>query len=176
MAYALVGYFDEKILTFYNKLWQSLSELGYTDYGLDKTPHITLGDFDELNEEVYIKEAETFFDQYDSIPITLNQLGFFLGTETLYYAPTLSHALSGLHQDYYENFHSYHLHSSYYKPGYWVPHATIASRLDSALLDVFNYCKQFKAQSGFITRIALIEITLKEGIAISDQIIYEKYL
>lgn len=69
--------------------------------------------------------------------------------------------------------------NSFYLPGRWVPHCTIASRLDETkMLEVFRFCQSaLNKISCQINEVAVIQIKLNErGVAIEDTPIFSKTL
>ena len=112
--------------------------------------------------------------------ISLSILGTFIGTGTLFIAPTLSNELISFHVNHHNHFIEFNKNkNSFYLPGKWSPHCTIASRLDeNKMIQAFRYCKSNITKiDATISEIALIEIKFDDnGIAIEDTIIFSKEL
>ncbi len=182
-VYAVVGYLDYETEDKFKNLWQVLSEKNITHYGFEtkgKRPHITIADYHQLDKEKFINLFQHFYNEKQKVTISLNTLGTFIGTGTLFMAPTLSTELLDFHQEHHEIFKEFNKDkNSFYLPGFWVPHCTIASRLDdSNMLEAFNYCQTDLAKwVGQLSEIALIQIKLNEkGVAIKDSVILSKKL
>lgn len=181
-TYAVVGYFDFEIEAQFKKVWSVLNESNISNYGVvsnSKRPHITIADYDNVEKEKFIGMLYNFCSGKSKISISFNVLGTFLNSGTLFLAPSLSKELTDLHSSYHTHFDSFNQnHSSLYLPGKWIPHCTIASRLsDENMLQAFQYCKNhLKGIYGFLSQIALIEITVNNGIAIEDAVVFSQNL
>lgn len=103
-----------------------------------------------------------------------------MNSGTLFLAPTLSKELISFHKNHHTYFEGFKDdENSFYLPGRWSPHSTIASRLSREnMLKAFEYCSVNLGKIyGKISEIALIEITLNEkGIAVKDDVIFIKRL
>lgn len=154
-----------------------------TQYGIDtkgKRPHITIADYNNLDKDRFVSLLSEFYNSKSKIAISLNTLGTFINTGTLFLAPTLSTELLNFHSNHHNYFKSFNENeNSYYLPGKWSPHCTIASRLsEDNMLTTFKYCKNnLNEIYGKLNEIALIEIELNDdGIAIEDTVIFSKEL
>jgi 2'-5' RNA ligase len=86
--------------------------------------------------------------------------------------------------DFHRNHHIYFKEfnknkESFYLPGKWSPHCTIASRLsDENMIQAFRYYKNNSNKIyGKLSEIALIEVELNDdGIAIKDTVVFAKAL
>lgn len=182
-AYALVGYLDYETEIYFKGVWKYLSENNITQYGVEKEgkrPHITIADYDKLDVDNFLEILNEFYEKKSNIKISLNILGTFINTGTLFLAPTLSTELINFHSSHHEYFKAFNENeNSLYLPGRWTPHCTIASRLsDDNMIQAFMYCKSnLNKIYGKINEIALIEVELNDkGIAIEDRIIFSKKL
>ena len=61
--------------------------------------------------------------------VTFPSVGIFPTNGTVFLAPTVTNELLKLHHSYHDYFKTFHNPNSYYVPGKWVPHCTIANRL-----------------------------------------------
>lgn len=178
-AYAFVGYFDESIQKTYHQIWQFLSEHGISDYGVKperRKPHITLADYYDIEETSFTEHLESLYTNSPIIPIELTQLGHFLGTGTLFYAPTISNQLNTLHVLHHKQMKAFETDGSYYLPGSWTPHVTVASRLThEQMMKSFDYCKRGVIK-GRVTALALIEVIIENDVAIGERLVWSKTL
>lgn len=182
-AYALVGYLDYETEECFKDLWKGLSEDNITQYGVStkgKRPHITIADYDNLKKDIFVDLLNKFYEDKSKINISLNILGTFMNTGTLFLAPALSSELLDFHINHHIYFKAFNENqNSFYLPGKWNPHCTIASRLsvDNMVL-AFKHCKNNLSKiDGKLNEIGLIEVELNdEGIAIEDNIIFSKIL
>ena len=182
-AYALVGYLDDETEAWFRKSWEELSEKNITQYGVEtkgKRPHITIADYDDLDKDRFIDLLRKFYEDKSKVDISLNILGTFINTGTLFLAPTLSIELLDFHSSYHIYFKEFNKNeSSFYLPGKWGPHCTIASRLsEDNMMQAFRHCKNnLNKIYGKLNEIALLEVELNDiGIAIKDTVIFSKEL
>lgn len=182
-AYALVAYLDTETEKSLKKLWEDLSKNDISHYGAEnkgKRPHITIADYNNLDKVSFIAELDKFYKNKTKVDINLNTLGTFICSGTLFLSPTLSKELINFHAEHHNYFQAFKDDdNSFYLPGRWNPHCTIASRLDKEnMLKAFQYClDNLRKIHGKINEIALIEVTLSEkGIAIKDNVIFIREL
>ena len=182
-AYALVGYLDYETEECFKALWKDLSEDNITHYGLEtkgKRPHITIADYDKLDKEKFVDLLDKFYMNKIKIAISLNILGTFINTGTLFLAPTSSTKLLNFHSNHHDYFKEFNENeNSFYLPCRWTAHCTIASRLsEDNMVQAFKYCKSnLNEIYGNLNEIALIEIKLNDqGVAVEDTVIFSKEL
>lgn len=182
-AYVVVGYLDKETENKFKNIWELLSDKGLTHYGVEikgKRPHITIADYDSLDQEKFIRLFDNYYKDKEKINLSLTVLGTFIDTSTLFIAPTLSKELITFHDNHHNSFCEFNMNeNSFYLPGRWIPHCTIASRLDETkMLEVFRFCQSaLNKISCQIDEVAVIQIKLNEkGIAIKEKQIYSKIL
>ncbi len=182
-TYALVGYLDSETETCFQRLWKDLSKNRITQYGVEtkgKRPHITIADYDKLDKEKFVDLLDKFYINKTKIAISLNILGAFINTGTLFLAPTPSTKLLNFHSSHHDYFKEFNENeNSFYLPCRWTPHCTIASRLsEDNMVQAFKYCKSnLNEIYGNLNKIALIEIKLNDqGVAVEDTVIFSKEL
>lgn len=81
-----------------------------------------------------------------------------------------------LHHSYHDYFKTFHDNpNSYYVPGKWVPHCTIANRLQTKqFLSVMKYIyEKFDFVTASIEKLKLIKVNYENGSAISFSILAE---
>ena len=183
VSYALVAYFDKETENKFKRLWQHLSEKDITYYGIEnkeRRPHITIADYDNLEINKFIELSEKFYEEKQKVEISFNTLGTFINTGTLFIAPTLSNELLTFHSNHHKEFNEFDKNkNSFYLPSKWIPHCTIASRLDeNKMIQAFSYCKSNLDKINCrLDEIALIEIHFNDkGVAIEETVIYSKEL
>lgn len=181
--YAFVGYLDYETELYFENLWRELRDKGITQYGTEtkgKRPHITIADYEELDKERFIELVDRVYEDKEKIDMILSILGTFIDTGILFIAPTLSIELSNLHRNHHGYFREFtNKEESFYMPGRWSPHCTIASRLsEENMVQAFRHCKsKINKISCKLSEIALIEIKLNDdGEAEENTIIYSKEL
>ena len=92
---------------------------------------MTIADYDALDISRFIKSADGFYEDKEKVDLTLNTIGTFIGTGTLFFAPNLSTELLDFHSSHHDYFRTFNKNeTSLYLPSKWSPHCTIASRLD----------------------------------------------
>lgn len=130
----------------------------------------------------FIALFDEFYNSKSSVDVELNILGSFINTGTLFIAPMLSSELFDFHREHHSYFKIFNDNEkSFYIPGKWTPHCTIASRLnEDNMIQAFKYCKSNLPKIyGEISEVALILIEVKlndYGIAIEDTVIFSKKL
>lgn len=182
-AYAFVGYLDPETEARFNYTWKELSENNITHYGVEtkgKRPHITIADYDNLDKDRFIEQLHCYYEDKSKVDMTLGILGTFMNTGTLFVAPALSAQLLDYHRNHHDYFKYFNDNDkSFYLPGKWTPHCTIASRLsDDNMLQAFKYCRNNLGKLNCkLNEVALIEIKLNEqGIAVEDRVVFSKEL
>ncbi len=181
--YAFIGYLDYDTEVYFKNLWIELSNKGITQYGIEtkgKRPHITIADYEDLDKDRFIELLDKFYDDKEKIDMSLNILGTFINTGTLFIAPTLSAELYNFHENHNSYFSTFNKNEeSLYLPGKWSPHCTIASRLsEEDMAQAFRYCRNNISKiSCKLSEIGLIEIKLNaNGVPEEDTIIFSKEL
>jgi 2'-5' RNA ligase len=182
-AYALVAYLNNETEDEFNRLWKYLSENNITQYGAEtknKRPHITIADYENLDKERFVNLLSKFYLDKSKIEISLNILGAFIKSGTLYLAPTLSTELLYFHKNHHNYFKEFDENeNSFYLPEGWIPHCTIASRLsDDDMMQAYKYCKNHSnINYAKLNEIALIEIEFNDdGMEVAAKDIFSKEL
>jgi len=124
-----------------------LAARGISDYAarLGYGPHLSLLSYDDLEPEAVLPVVSRLAPQIPSLPIHLEGVSLFASASpVLWLAPAANAALLSLHSQLYASL-SPHIAHCHYQPGRWVPHVTLAERLDrssaaeaiAAILPVF---------------------------------------
>ncbi len=177
--YAVIALFDSKTEREIREIWAELSEQSISFYAEkveNNRPHLTIASYDHLSMNEFAPKLERFYQNKSKLPITLQSLGIFLNTSVLYIAPSVNKELLDFHQAFHDYFKQYNTdQDSLYLPGKWVPHCTIANRLNpESLEDAMSYCLQrLRKLAGKIESIAVIETIFENGECISAPIIHE---
>lgn len=169
--YGTIMCFDRETEEQIKQLWTMLADQNISTYHIDKNgqwkrPHITLADYDDLDLENYIARFDAFFANRKPLDIDLSILGSFPSKGTLFFAPVMSSELSQLHSDYHQAFETFKdSDQSFYIPGHWVPHCTIANHLDQdnlvkAYASAANTFRPMKAK---VCEIILIRLIFDQG-------------
>lgn len=182
--YAVAALFDNATEKCIKNLWNSLRDKEISNYGQevkDRRAHITIADYNNLDKNSFIELMEEVYKDKNEIEISLSILGTFIKSGTLFVSAVITTELQEFHKSYHDRFSKFNDDpNSFYLPGKWVPHCTIASRLnDENMLKAFDYCsKELKMIKGKITEIALLEFQEfnEAGVCINAPIIYSKNL
>lgn len=164
-SYALVAYFSNEIEDKIIDIWKSLNELKISSYGVEnkeRRPHITFADYDSLNLEEYLSDFELYFGKIEEISVNFSVIGSFVETRTLFLMDPANTWLRISHQEYHSHFNKYPAAiDSKYIPNSWIPHCTIASRLnENKMLDAYAFCTDnLKILTGSINEFGLLELT-----------------
>ncbi|MBM7587150.1 2'-5' RNA ligase [Bacillus pakistanensis] len=180
--YWVIALFDENTEKIIKGIWGELCEnsiSSYTEEVKDGRPHITLGNYSNLDISEYTKRMDSFYDHKMSIDITFNTIGSFLNYGTLFYSPTVTSELIEFHTYHHEHFNEFNgKANSLYLPGKWIPHCTLANRLSpEKLSEAFHFClKRSDVIYGKIIEVALIELVDENNKCINAPIIFSKRL
>jgi 2'-5' RNA ligase len=98
--------------------------------------HVSLGVYDDVTVERFVTELMEFAETLEAIPIRLANIGIFSGAKNvLYLGPVVTEALLALHRRFHEALSDCNeICSSYYLPGAWVPHVTLALDVEAEAL------------------------------------------
>lgn len=166
--YGVLAYFDENTEKFLKGIWKGLvynSISYYSEEVKDRRPHITIADYNNIEENEFIESMDNYYDIKSKIDVRLSVLGTFLNSGALFISPTMSKELIGFHNSHHENFKRFNDDlDSLYLPGKWIPHCTIANRLtQDKLVEAFNYCtKNIDTIHAKISEVALIKVINEE--------------
>lgn len=140
----------------------SLSELG-------ARPHVSLAVYnDDLDTSVFSEQLHEFSEQLHEFAeslapfeFKLSSVGTFPGSEgVVFLAPVVTRQLLAVHAKYHEVFSQYDAFAmTYYLPGNWVPHCTVAIDLAAGeVTEAMAYCREaFQPITGRFQEIGLIE-------------------
>ncbi|TLS36425.1 2'-5' RNA ligase family protein [Pseudalkalibacillus caeni] len=171
--YAVVGFLDRQSEQRIRNVWNELSDQGITSYFKETDymrPHLTIADYENINKTEFTSLLRRFYSEKAKIPLSINGLGSFLNTGTLFVSPTFTNTLRAFHTGHHEAFRQFHDDpGSLYVPDKWIPHCTIASRLNQQQLkEAFSYCSNnLSATTAQISEIALLELVYKNGRCVS---------
>jgi 2'-5' RNA ligase len=164
-SYAFIGFLDENTEQLYQEIWTQLYQLGISDYGkaMKMEAHLTFSDFVDVELDWLIEKLDKKYKEAPSIEITLTQLGMFLGSQTLFFAPTQNKALKEFHAQHHRDFDAFISEESMYNAHNWVPHITIASGLmGDSMEKTINILKETNKITCQICRLALCEVFKNE--------------
>ncbi|WP_088071694.1 2'-5' RNA ligase family protein [Gottfriedia luciferensis] len=176
--YGIVAIFDEETEQIIKDIWKELSEKSISFYAyevINRKPHITLASYNHLNKIDFTKQFDEYFENKSELDITINSIGSFLNTGTLYFSPNVTKDLIEFHEDYHFHFKQYNDNpDSMYLPNKWIPHCTLANRLTTEKLsEAYTYClNRQELIVGKLKEVAIIEFVNKNNVPI----IYSKKL
>jgi 2'-5' RNA ligase len=133
ISYAVELHFDEATESKVRAVWKAIADAGVSTSMLDgiSRPHITLGVCDELST-TFKNELSHFARDAKNFDISLSYIGSFNSAEgVVFYGPTPTDVMFRLHTRFH-SFFSEHAGRIWknYLPGMWVPHCTLAFRLN----------------------------------------------
>jgi 2'-5' RNA ligase len=162
MGYAVEMFFDGRTEDTLTRLQHRLTEKGLPSPVVadGQKPHLSLCVYDDLDAgrtDVLLKE---FCAQEKRFGLRLGILGTFLTTENVIFAaPALTEALRTMHLRFHRAFQELAGTAwSYYLPGNWQPHCTLAFELpEPQFHDVFRVIRnEFKPMEATIESIGLV--------------------
>ncbi|MGG0150753.1 2'-5' RNA ligase family protein [Bacillus mycoides] len=175
--YAIIATFDCVSTNKVRELQNELTNIIETNELAGVEPHITLADYKELDINLYTKRLEEFVAFQENIStVIFPSVGTFPTNGTIFLAPTITDELLRLHHSYHDYFKVFHDNlQSYYVPGKWVPHCTIANGLNlNQFLSVMEYIyEKFDVTLASIEKLKLIKVNYENDFAISSSILTE---
>ncbi|EEL71214.1 MULTISPECIES: 2'-5' RNA ligase family protein [Bacillus] len=175
--YAIIATFDCVSTNKVRELQNELTNIIETNELAGVEPHITLADYKELDINLYTKRLEEFVAFQENIStVTFPSVGTFPTNGTIFLAPTITDELLRLHHSYHDYFKVFHDNlQSYYVPGKWVPHCTIANGLNlNQFLSVMECIyEKFDVTLASIEKLKLIKVNYENDFAISSSILTE---
>jgi uncharacterized membrane protein len=166
--YDPVFVFDPATEAAIRQVWQSIADAGLPSFmlGLDYPPHMTAFTA-EVTDEVGMRAALADLAAHTSpLEVSFLSVAHFLeGGEVAFLAPVINHALLNLHEAVWEVTAAYtRARPSYYAPGVWVPHVTVAFRTPPEQVGlVAALLAQVKPLKGKITGILFGVLNLEGG-------------
>jgi len=182
--YGTILCFDDSTEKQIDWIWSQLAEANISFYHIEKNgkkkrPHVTLADYGELNLDAFKDKFLSFFSKRTSFALDFSTLGCFSSARTLFLAPVMTEDLWRLHMDYHRFFGEFcDIENSYYLPGKWVPHCTLANHLPHKdFLKAFDFiARDFKPIKAQLSEVVLIKIEYNNGEAVgSTPIIHYRF-
>lgn len=135
MDYAVVVYFNKGADVYISRLIKNICLEGVNSYMLEVgiRPHVTLAAFKDTNLAELSKWLQTYAGNADCLNINFSSIGVF--PSVLFLAPVVNEEFINFHKSF--NAQLKQIASSfesYYLPGNWVPHCTLATRLSQSEL------------------------------------------
>ncbi|HDR8193291.1 MULTISPECIES: 2'-5' RNA ligase family protein [Bacillus] len=175
--YAIIAKFDRVFTNKITELQNELTNIMGTNQLAGVEPHITIADYNELDVNLFIEKLKGFVAIQESMSaVTFPSVGTFPTNGTIFLAPTVTDELLKLHHSYHDYFKNFHDNpNSYYVPGKWVPHCTIANHLNSTqFLSAMEYIyESFDVTTASIEKLKLIKVNYENGSAVSSSILAE---
>ncbi|QIW18734.1 2'-5' RNA ligase family protein [Bacillus thuringiensis] len=175
--YAIIATFDRVFTNKIIELQNKITNIIGTNQLAGVEPHITLADYNELDVHLYTEKLEKFAAvQENMAEVTFPSVGTFPTNGTIFLAPTIIDELLRFHHSYHDYFKTFHDNlNSYYVPGKWVPHCTIANKLhvNQFLIAMEYISEKFDHATASIEKLKLIKVNYENGFAISSSILAE---
>lgn len=136
MDYAVALYFDEKSQAQLLNMMEDLCRAGVNRYLLDVgiRPHITLAYWKDQNGIDVTDGIKRFAQEVKGTNVLFSSIGIFPGEpKVVYLSPVKNDGLIKLHNGLYQELNGkIENYSQNYTPDYWVPHCTLATKLNEA--------------------------------------------
>ncbi|CAM4181475.1 hypothetical protein BAMA_19980 [Bacillus manliponensis] len=163
--YAVIATFDEKTTNRVKEIWKQIEKFtGVSMEGLD--PHITFADYHHIDEKSYLQKLKQFTKRTSAFSVVFSSIGMFPSTGTIFLAPVVTKELQDVHRSFHEYFGDFlDNEQSYYVPDQWVPHCTIASRLDKnqSLRILEHMYGKFRVEQAALQTIKVIKVTYENN-------------
>ena len=131
--YLVSLYFDDKTTIKIQNFINKVSEKSRNKFMIDNNvpPHITIGAFETNNENEVVEILDRKIKDFKTGEIIFASIGVFKSS-VVFLSPVLNEYLHNLSVNIYENLKNIDntIISKYYMPFQWMPHATIAKKLD----------------------------------------------
>ena len=165
MPFAVELFFDEESEARIGALWDELRDAGLPALGgsgSDGRPHISLTGYRDADEDDVRKILVDLAANTPVFPLHIASVGTFPGDEgVVFLGPSVSRALLDIHSRTVNALESRRIPTAaLYAPGRWVPHCSVAIRVDqSQISNAINICRRSDAlgQVG-VREIGLFEI------------------
>ncbi|MFK0522960.1 2'-5' RNA ligase family protein [Paenibacillus illinoisensis] len=181
--YGVVAHFDQDTELYIKQVWKEISDNAVSRYAeevQDRRPHITIAGYDsDVDIDKFISDFDCFYESKKQLSITLNSIGTFLNTGIVFLAPVHSQKFLTFHANHHQFFGKYRMNAeSQYLPNSWVPHCTIANRLnDENLKEAMVYCtKRIERLRTNIVEISVIKAIYENGKCIKSPSLHTKAL
>lgn len=166
MKYAVELYFDRETEEKIMALARKIADAGISTKFLDwkSRPHLTLGCFNDVDEEKCIRKIQTFTEIHSVIPAYIGSVGMFNDTRTIFLSPIMNREMYRLQNELYDQLEEFDTKGQeWYCPERWVPHCTVAltgEDYDEAFYEASDLVlHEFEKMSGNFTEIGLVKIT-----------------
>ena len=163
MAFALKYFFTEETAKPIRDIWNHLSQEGFSSFMSDSgsTPGLTLGVFEDALEPELISLAKAFAGKAHPISLQCWGIGSFpTNPAHVFLGIILSRELSQWHALFLRMASGLGMVSSYYLPGCWVPHSTLAIRCKPEdIAAIVKVCLLHETRPAVrVDRVAVVEI------------------
>ncbi|MBU3144537.1 2'-5' RNA ligase family protein [Clostridium sp. CF012] len=172
--YAVELFLNEQSDLYVRSIWDELSH-EHIDSSLkdikEICPHIALSVYEDIDIVDFTEEFLVFKANFKPINTCFDILGVFPVTGTCFLKPTVTEELLNIHSKFHEQFRAFNEKSnSYYLPGHWNPHCTLAIGLSAEeLKGVFNFSlDRFKPLRITLNDVGLVKIDFKDGKCVSS--------
>lgn len=171
--YLVSLYFDDKTTIKIQNLINKVAEKSNNKFMIDNNvpPHITIGAFETNNENEVIKILDKKLKNFKSGEIIFASIGVFKSS-VIFLSPVLNEYLHNLSVNIYEDLKDIDntIISKYYMPFQWMPHTTIAKKLNNEelFLAFQELEKNFNIFNGSVTKIGLSKTNPYEDIKLWD--------
>lgn len=166
MQYAIELYFDKATEDIIFSLAQKIADANISTKFLEwKTrPHLTLGCFNDVDEEKCMEKLKAFVDTHKIMPAYIGSVGMFNDTKTIFLSPIMNRSMYQFQGELHEYFEELDTRGwEWYCPEKWVPHCTVAltgEDSDQAFFDACNLIlHEFRKIAGEFVSIGLVKIT-----------------
>jgi 2'-5' RNA ligase len=138
MPFAIQLFFDPASDTVVRSLWAELAskKVPFPLQDSGNRPHVSLAIYGELKTATCAGLLSSFAQTRSPLTLSIASLGIFPGEQAVVFlAPIISSSLLDLHRQVHQLLQNTGtLPSTYYLPGHWTPHCTLATRVPPQFL------------------------------------------
>ncbi len=166
MQYAIELYYDKETeQKLFNLAKRVADEKLSTKFLEWKTrPHLTLACFNDVEEEICIKQLKEFAQNHKRMPAYIGSVGMFNDTKTIFVSPVMNNNMYQFQRELHEYLNDFDKKGwEWYCPNSWVPHCTVALTGEDEASVFYRasdlILQEFEKMCGEFVSIGLVKIT-----------------
>ncbi len=166
MQYAIELFYDNETENELYKIMNLVADKGistkFVEWGT--RPHLALGCFNDIEEEVCIERLKQFAQTHKAMPAYLGAVGMFNDTKNIFVTPIMNRDMYQFQRELHEMLCDFNTKGyEWYLPDRWVPHTTLASTGEDSEEAFFKaselVLREFQKIRGEFSSIGLVKVT-----------------
>ncbi|MBP2620650.1 2'-5' RNA ligase family protein [Streptococcus panodentis] len=161
--YAIIATLDKFSQEQVRLIWHKLSINNLSNYAYEvdnREPHLTLASLERMELPAIQLILNKLAKQYSVLDLNFSSISSFLGSSIVTLNPVKTPKMTAFHAELHGEIEVYVSEFSPYLPNNWVPHVTLANRIEyKKLSQVYLFCLEHCPPiTGTITGLKLIEV------------------